>query len=119
MADQTTLDNEHVDTEEFEEEGPATISIPGTREGVARFSEVASRVGDRARQGSMLAIHPEMDEHAAIVQKTVRDLAGKFPEGAEISLGVKVPYELITKEGELMDAKISIKVDVKPKKEEK
>ncbi len=115
MAEHQIIGDEQVSAEELMEEF-VRDSIDSNPEASVSYN---GRTAQMPRQGSMLAIHPEMDEHAAIVQKTVRDLAGKFPEGAEISLGVKVPYELVTKEGELMDARISIKVDVKPKKEEK
>jgi hypothetical protein len=93
------------------------VDYDSSGEGPPHIQDAVRRVGERVRQSSMLAQHPEMDEHAAMVQETVQDLASRFPVGSEISLGVKVPYELVTDQGQYMDAKITVKVDVKPQKE--
>jgi hypothetical protein len=66
------------------------------------------------KQLSMLGRHPQMDEHRALVEGAVRELATEMPEGTEISLAVKVPYMLVTNDGQLFDAKFQMKLDVKP-----
>jgi hypothetical protein len=76
--------------------------------------ETGESVRLRSRQLSMLARHTEMDEHRALVEGAVRDLAGELPTGAEISLGVKIPYVLVAANDELFDAKFQMKLDVKP-----
>jgi hypothetical protein len=70
-----------------------------------------------ARQSTMLARHPQMDEHAEIIKETVRSLADQFPKGSEVSLGVKIPYDVYTEDDQHLDVKLTIKLDAKPHQE--
>lgn len=66
------------------------------------------------RQVTMLARHPEMDEHVMAVRGAVRNLASQMPEGTEVSIGVKIPFTIFTDDSVEMDAKLTVKLDAKP-----
>lgn len=72
---------------------------------------------ERVGQTSMLARFPGMDEHAQLVQQTVREIAAQLPTGTEISLSVKIPVEFWSDDHTRMEGKFTFKMDAKPAKE--
>lgn len=98
-----------------DEEGTMEVLEPAVRD---TYQEHGIPVPpSRRRQASMLARHPEMDEHANIIKETVRALADRFPEGSEFKLGVKIPYDVFTDDDQHLDVKLSISIDAKPHQE--
>jgi hypothetical protein len=87
----------------------------------AQLQDLADRAPFRPaafRQRSMFLEHPEMDEHARIMEQTVKSLASDIMDRggmAAVSTSIKRAFEWLTPEGMEMIAVVTMKMETKPK----
>ena len=103
--------------DEFEEQEKRAGSGSAVADAVRGLQEAT-----KGRRISMYADHPEMDEHVALVQRKVREMAGVLLDEraltAAITVGTKIAFELVTPAGQIIDAVLTVKLDAKPQKAE-
>ena len=76
--------------------------------------------GRHGRQLSMLAEHPEMDEHVGLVERKVREMASEVLDktgfAADFAAKLRLHHQFVTHAGVIVDATWTIQVAARPAK---